>query len=167
MDLPSASNDSDPSMPLQSPEHSVDGDGLTSSDAYEEPDDFDIDSCKSDESDHYSSSSENDYLEECELIGNCNLDNIIGNETSCSTQDKKLIYPNVRIANAVSMLLIMSFAVAHKLTGAALKDLLSLIDIHCSVPNPLIKSLYKFKQYFISLKNPLKNTTIVLNALLP
>ena len=154
-------------MPHQSPEHSVDGGGLASSDAHEEPDNFDIDSCELDESDHYSSSSENEYLEEDELIGNCSLDNIIGSEPSCSTEDEKLIYPNARITNAVSMLLIMSVAVAHQLTGAALKDLLSLIDIHCSVPNPLIKSLYKFKQYFVSLKNPLKKHSIVLNALLP
>lgn len=54
------------------------------------------------------------------------------------------------------MLLIMTFAITHKLTGAALKDLLSLIDIHCLIPHPLIKSLYKFKQYFMSLKNPLR-----------
>ena len=145
----------------------MDGDGLTSSGAYEEPNDFDIDGCELDESDHYSSSSENEYLEEYELIGNCSLDNIIGSEPSCSTEDEKLIYPNARITNAVSMVLIMSFVVAHQLTGTTLKDLLSLIDIHCSVPNPLIKSLYKFKQYFVSLKNPLKNITIVLNALLP
>ena len=141
-------------MPPQSPEHLIDDDGSMSSDAYEEPTDFDTDGCEVDE---LSFSSETDYLEEMyEVTGDCNLNNIIGSEPSCSTEDEKLIYPNARITNAVSMLLIMSFAVTHQLTGAALKDLLSLIDIHCLVPNPLIKSLYKFKQYFVSLKNPLK-----------
>lgn len=111
-------------MPHQSPaaEHSVDSTSDVSI-SYEEPDDFDTDSSEVDESDHSSCSSENDYLAECELIGECNLDNIIGSEPSCSTEDEKLIYPNARITNAVSMLLIMSFAVAHRLTGAALKDL--------------------------------------------
>ena len=70
--------------------------------------------------------------------------------------DDNPIYPNARITNAVSMLLIMTFALKHKLSGLAIRDLLSLIDIHCLVPNPLLKSLFKFKQYFHSLKNPLK-----------
>lgn len=137
----------------QSPKHLAYGDGLVSADAFQEPDD--IDSCEVDESDHSSYSSENDYVED--VIGaDCALEHVIGNEPSCSTEDEKLIYPNARITNAVSMLLIMSFAVTHQLTGAALKDLLALIDIHCLVPNPLIKSLYKFKQYFLNLRNPLK-----------
>ena len=67
-----------------------------------------------------------------------------------------LIYPNARISNAVSMLLIMTFAITNKLSGSALQDLLSLIDLHCMVPHQLIKSLYTFKQYFKALKNPLK-----------
>ena len=67
-----------------------------------------------------------------------------------------LIYPNARISNAVSMLLIMIFAITNKLSGSALQDLLSLIDLHCMVPHQLIKSLYTFKQYFKALKNPLK-----------
>ena len=70
--------------------------------------------------------------------------------------DDNPIYPNARITYAVSMLLIMTFALKHKLSGVAIRDLLSLIDIHCLVPNPLLKSLFKFKQYFQSLKNPLK-----------
>ena len=76
--------------------------------------------------------------------------------TEGSTSTDKLIYPNARISNAVSMLLIMTFAMTHKLSGAALKDLLSLIDIHCLIPNPLIQSLYKFKQFFKLLQHPFK-----------
>ena len=66
------------------------------------------------------------------------------------------IYPGARISNAVSMLLIMTFTITNKLSGSALQDLLSLIDMHCMVPHQLIKSLYTFKQYFKALKNPLK-----------
>ena len=55
------------------------------------------------------------------------------------------IYPGVRISNAVSMLLIMTFTITNKLSGNALQDLLSLIDMHCMVPHRLIKSLYTFK----------------------
>ena len=98
MDLPSASNSLNPSMPPQSPENSVD-DILN---AYQETDDFNINNFETDESDCYwSSDSENDYLDE--LIGNCHLDSIIGKEPSCSTEDEKLIYPNARITNIVSI----------------------------------------------------------------
>ena len=69
---------------------------------------------------------------------------------------EKPIYPNARITNAASILLIMTFAVVHKLSGEALKDLLSLINMHCLVPHILIQSLYKFKKYFNMLKNPVK-----------
>ena len=67
-----------------------------------------------------------------------------------------LIYPNARITNEVSMLLIMTLAIVNKLSRSALKDLLSLIDLHCPVPYRLISSLYKFKQYFKALKHPPK-----------
>jgi len=68
----------------------------------------------------------------------------------------KLIYPNARISNVVSMVLIMTFAMNHRLSGTALKDFLQLIDIHYLIPNPLIQSLYKFKQFFNLLQHPLK-----------
>ena len=82
-------------------------------------------------------------------------------DTQTESQSGKLIYPNARITNAASMLLIMTFAVIHKLSGEALKDLLALIDMHCSIPHALIQSLYKLKKYFSMLKHPIKGITIV------
>lgn len=101
---------------------------------------------------------ENEFLEEMEdnTFNECNSEDIITNKARYSADDDKPIYPNARVTNAVSMLLIKTFAITYQLSGAALKDLLSLIDIHCLKPSPLIKSVYKFKQYFLSLKNPLK-----------
>lgn len=72
-----------------------------------------------------------------------------------------LIYSGAKISNAISMLLIMTFSTTYKLGGAALKDLLSLINIHCLVPHNLLQSLYKFKQFFSYLKTSLKITTTV------
>ena len=69
---------------------------------------------------------------------------------------EKAIYPNACLTNAASLLLIMTFAVTHKLGGEALKDLLTLISMHCLIPNPLIQSLYKFKKYFNMLQHPIK-----------
>lgn len=76
-------------------------------------------------------------------------------ESTCLESDP--VYPGARISNAISMLLIMTFVMTHKITGVALKDLLSLIDIHCLMPHRLIQSLYKFKQYFSYVRTPLMN----------
>ena len=75
------------------------------------------------------------------------IDPIDGVQGTESVDDSQ-IYPNARITNTVSMLLIMTFALNHKLSGVTIRDLLSLINIHCLVPNPLLQYLFKFKQYF-------------------
>ena len=99
-----------------------------------------------------------DQMDECEGFapGFESLDSGGVDLTAESVSADRLIYPNARISITVSMLLIMTFAMKHKLSGAALKDLLSLLDIHCLIPNPLIQSLYKFKQFFELLQHPFK-----------
>ena len=82
------------------------------------------------------------------------------NTEDVSSNDQ-LIYPSARITNAASMILILTFVITHQLSGDALKDLLSLIDIHCLKPHSLIQSLYKFKRYFEFLNNPIKSITFV------
>ena len=57
-------------------------------------------------------------------------------DTAIESQSEKLIYPNARITNATSMLLIMTLAVIHKLSREALK-VLTLIDMHCLIPHAL------------------------------
>lgn len=101
---------------------------------------------------------------EMPVMGDIDPVNPVDGIQGAESIDDSPIYPNARITNAVSMLLIMTFALTHKLSGVAIRDLLSLIDIHCLVPNPLLKSLFKFKQYFQSLKSPLKNITSVQSA---
>ena len=58
-------------------------------------------------------------------------DDLEMNSESTQLDNDDLIYPNARITKQVSMLLIMTFAIVNKLSGSALKDLLSLIDLHC------------------------------------
>ena len=99
--------------------------------------------------DQHSSKSSNDY-EEIESVAN-----ELGSELEVPSSESDPVYPGARISNAVSLLLIMTFVMTHKITGMALKDLLSLIDIHCLMPHHLIQSLYKFKQYFSSVRTPL------------
>ena len=90
-----------------------------------------------------------DYYEESETAAYDLRSDI---DTISSESDP--VYPGARISNAVSMLLIMTFVMTHKITGVALKDL-SLIDIYCLMPHHLIQSLYKFKKYFASVLTPL------------
>ena len=113
---------------------------------YDDDDDDDDDDVDNNDGD-----GESDYEKACE---DDDLETNTGEPTQ--SDNDNLIYPNARITNKVSMLLIMTFAIVNKLSRSALKDLLCLIDLHCPVPYQLISSLYKFKQYFKALKNPPK-----------
>ena len=122
----------------------------------QEPAESDHDSLYTDEEiDDYQFDDSPIYSENCnDEILEHGLDTGI-TDTQIESESEKLIYPNARITNATSMLLIMTFAVTHKLSGEALKDLLTLIDMHCLIPHALIQSLYKFKKYFDMLKHPI------------
>ena len=54
-----------------------------------------------------------------------------------------------------SSLLIMAFAVRHKLSGVALQDLLSLIALHCPKPNKCFEEMNDFQAFFQVLKHPI------------
>ena len=58
------------------------------------------------------------------------------------------IYHNANITLVTCLVLIMSFALKHNLTDAALQDLLCLISYLIPTPNTFISSLYSFKKYF-------------------
>ena len=57
------------------------------------------------------------------------------------------IYHNSNITFVTSLLL-MSFALKHNLTDAAIQDLLQLISFFIPTPNTCITSLYSFKKFF-------------------
>lgn len=73
-----------------------------------------------------------------------------------TNQSELPIYPNARISLATSLILIMTFALTHHLSGAALSDLLALVNLHCTVDVPVLQSLYKFKHHFNYKDLPLK-----------
>lgn len=60
------------------------------------------------------------------------------------------LYRNAPISVAESLLLIMTFANRHKITGKALGDLLTLISLHCpsDIQTECLQNLHKFKQFF-------------------
>ena len=104
------------------------------------------DSCLSDSSQEDENLDESSYGDSNTTNNTLNFGLEISNmEAETLSDNEKPIYPNARITNAVSVLLIMTYAITHKLSGEALKD-----------PHALIQSLYKFKRYFDMLKHPIK-----------
>ena len=68
----------------------------------------------------------------------------------------QLLYSGAKINLGESMLLILSFVVRHSLSNSCLTDLLTLIAVHCPVPNICKTSLYHFRKFFHSDRLPLK-----------
>ena len=83
--------------------------------------------------------------------------NIQSNDTKNNINGNQPLYSGATITVTVSVLLIMSFAVRHSLSGEALADLLNLIILQCIEPvaSNALKSLFHFKKYFQNLKTPL------------
>ena len=75
-------------------------------------------------------------------------------EDSKNEQDKPL-YEGCPLTVGISMLLIMTVAMRHGMTGEALQDVLTLISLHCISPNYCTVSLRRFKQFFATAKSPL------------
>lgn len=79
------------------------------------------------------------------------------NTSECQDEgaiDNLPLYINAPVTVAESSLLLMAFAVRHKLSGIALEDLLELINFHCPKPNRCITELKEFQLFFQALKHP-------------
>ena len=66
------------------------------------------------------------------------------------------LYNGAPITVAASMLLIVTYAVRHCLTGLAIVDLLTLVSLHCAIPNQCASSMKLLKKFFMKLKNPIQ-----------
>ena len=66
------------------------------------------------------------------------------------------LYPGCRLSLGISMLLVVTFCVRHALSGVALADLLTLIELHCLLPNHCAKSTKLLRDFFGKLKSPLE-----------
>ena len=95
-----------------------------------------------------------DSVEACNssCCGTGTTDNIHIHER---TEDKPL-YEGSPITVAVSVMLIMTFVMRHTLTGVALSDLFTLIELHCIVPSYCQRSLKTIQGFFTNLKHPLE-----------
>lgn len=65
------------------------------------------------------------------------------------------VYPGHYMSLKDSVLLIWLFITTHSLTAQQSSDLLALINLHLLVQNPVLKSLYRFKQFF-DISSPLQ-----------
>lgn len=71
-------------------------------------------------------------------------------------EGNQCVFPGSTLTLGASMLLIMTFALKYSLTGDGLKDLLSLICLHCPAGNLLPMTVGHFKKWFQKIKSPLK-----------
>ncbi|KAJ8301754.1 hypothetical protein KUTeg_020741 [Tegillarca granosa] len=83
----------------------------------------------------------------------CDIDR---NGDSDTVEADKPLYAGATITLAASMVLVISFAMRHSLTGEALADLLVLLDLHCLTPNLCMKSIKTFMDLFRNFKAPLQ-----------
>ena len=86
------------------------------------------------------------------------MDCFIETPSACQEEvmpDNLPLYQDSPISVGESSLLLMAFAVRHKLSGVALEDLLELIHFHCPKPNNCITELKEFQLFFQALKHPI------------
>lgn len=69
---------------------------------------------------------------------------------------EKPLYSGARLTLGISMLLIVTFAVRHGLSGVALSDLLTLIELHCLLPNCCANTTKLLRDFFNQLKSPIQ-----------
>ena len=75
---------------------------------------------------------------------------------SCSSDiENEPIFAESRLTVSMSMLLIVTFVTRHNLSGVALCDILSLIEVHCPPDNICRATLSMYQDFFRQLKTPL------------
>ena len=72
-----------------------------------------------------------------------------------SSRDTPL-YAGSPVTFSVSLLLIITFAMRHNLSGLALADFLMLVNVHLVVPNCFAKSTAVLNRFFRQLKKPIE-----------
>lgn len=91
----------------------------------------------------------------------CGEENPVDNKQVNEDDDRDILasgclYNGAPITVGVSMLLIITFAVRHSLTGVAVVDLLTLVSLHCALPHQCASSMELLKKFFMKLKNPIQ-----------
>ena len=68
-----------------------------------------------------------------------------------------MLYKDASITKAASSVLMMKYAMKHKLSWEALADLLQIVKLHCPSPNNVPSTLFHFKKHFKDMQYPLQH----------
>lgn len=120
--------------------------------ALDEPALFTNDQSKEDQTTTFA----DDFFEEIEIPEEESRTTRNKTEDPLVKDEEKPLYAGARLTLAMSMLLIVTFAVRHGLSGVALSDLLTLIELHCLLPNCFAKSSKLLRDFFNQLKSPIQ-----------
>ena len=85
-----------------------------------------------------------------------NLQNYHKESCLIADEERKLLYQGAPITLGASLLLVMTFAVRHGLSGVALTDLLILIELHCITPNLCRTSMKLLRDFFKRVRCPVE-----------
>lgn len=99
---------------------------------------------------------DNGMDEQLEVEDNDESDNLDVKISQLPSLQDKLLYTGSPVTFSVSLLLIITFAMRHNLSGLALADLLTLINVHLLVPNCFAKSSAVLNRFFRQLKKPIE-----------
>ena len=67
------------------------------------------------------------------------------------------LYKEASITEAASNVLMMKYAMKHKLSWEAVADLLQIVKLHCPSPNNVPSTLFHFKKYFKDMQCPVQH----------
>ncbi|XP_033726096.1 uncharacterized protein LOC117315808 [Pecten maximus] len=84
------------------------------------------------------------------------LDQENDDQTNPVIDGARPIYKDAPISVAVSLLMILTYAMTYHLSGEGTADLLLLIELHCISPNFCSKTFQMFTNYFRTLRAPLE-----------
>ena len=111
--------------------------------------------------DDYEMSFADDFHDDTEICYEEEIDKTNANEQNASHESShdeynQPLYPGCRLSLEISMLLVVTFCIRHALSGVALADLLTLIELHCLLPNHFAKSTKLLRDFFGQLKSPIE-----------
>ena len=71
---------------------------------------------------------------------------------NCESESDDILYPGAPLTSTMSVVLLLTFVMKHKLTCEAFNDLLSVIEAHCPRPNNCKKSVKKLLEFVSQMK---------------
>lgn len=101
-----------------------------------------------------------DFLDVTEMLTEEEIDEKNTNEeySNCeeSSQCNETLYRGCCLSFEINVLLVVTFCIRHALSGVALADFLTLIELHCLLPSKCAKTTKLLRDFFGKLKSPIE-----------